>query len=312
MTQSSGPQDKLDLTAIVLTYNEAQDLPDCLESLRPLNCKVFVVDSGSTDGTREIAESAGAQVVQHPFESHADQLNWALEQLPLEGSWLLRLDADERVTPELAKELSGKLPAVDDEISGFYLKRRVYFLGRWIRHGGYYPTWLLRLWRRDSAVAEKRLRDPHPHMILRHGRAAYLRHDIEEHNQKGLSEWSVKHVQYALAEAQALTAGPSDQEIRPSLFGSPEARKRWLRKRIYNRVPLFLRAFLYFLYRYVIRLGFLDGRQGLVFHFLQGCWYRFQVDAFILESRLSTREEHVPRAAEETVISLPKRKNVGK
>ena len=300
----------LDLTTVVLTYNEEQNLPDCLESLRPLNCEVFVVDSGSTDGTREIAESAGAQVVQHTFQSHAHQLNWALEQLPLKATWVLRLDADERVTPELADELRANLPTVDEDIGGFYLKRRVYFMGRWIRHGGYYPTWLLRLWRRDGAIAEERLRDPHPHMILRHGRAAYLQHDIEEHNRKGLFDWSEKHNQYALAEAQALMAGPPRQEIRPSLFGSPEARKRWLRKRIYNRAPLFLRAFLYFVYRYVFRLGFLDGRRGLVFHFIQGFWYRFQVDAFILEQGMRSREQLRSPGADEPVASLPKRKNI--
>lgn len=301
-----------DLTAVVLTYNEELHVSACLKSIGQLGCEVFVVDSGSTDRTVEIAEAAGAQVVHHPFQSHAHQLNWALDHLPVKGRWVLRLDADERLTPELARELQTVLQSPSDDIGGFYLKRRVHFMGRWIRHGGYYPIWLLRVWRRDSATAEERHLDPHPHMILLRGQAAFLRNDIEEHNDKGLFDWVRKHNEYAIAEAEAQIAGPPRYEISASLSGSPDSRKRWLRKNLYNRVPLFARAFLYFLYRYFIRFGFLDGKEGLVFHFLQGCWYRFQVDAFILESRLSVREEHSQQAVEETALSLPKRKNVGK
>ena len=292
------------LTTVVLTYNEELNLPGCLESLQALGCEVFAVDSGSTDRTVEIAETAGAQLVYHPFQSQAQQLNWALENLPLKEQWVLRLDADERLTPELTQELSATLPAADDEVSGFYVKRRVYFMGRWIRHGGYYPTWLLRVWRRGSAKVEDRLMDEH--MVLLQGRAAFLKHDIVEQNQKGLYHWVERHNRYSTREAQAQLEGSTGAEISPSLFSTPEARRRWLRHRVYYRLPVLLRSFLYFIYRYFIRLGFLDGRQGLVFHFLQGFWYRFLVDAYILESRLKGNAPSGAPVRTDAVETLPK------
>ena len=295
-----------DLAVVVLTYNEEANLPDCLRSLQPLECEVFVVDSGSTDRTVGIAEDAGAQVLTHPFESQAQQLNWALEHIPMDGQWVLRLDADERLTPELAQELAAELPALDRDISGLYVKRRVYFMGRWIRHGGYYPTWLMRVWRRGAATVEDRLMDEH--MVLLRGRAEFLKHDIREDNQNGLFRWVDKHNRYSTREARSMSIETEGQEVIPSPFGTPESRRRWLHRRVYNRLPLFVRPFLYFAYRYFLRLGFLDGKQGLVFHFLQGCWYRFQVDAFILESRLRARERSDSPPVEEPILSLPKRK----
>lgn len=279
----------LDLTAVVLTYDEEIDLPACLDSLRPLGCRVVVVDSGSGDRTVEIAEQAGAEVFHHEFESQARQLNWALDNVPFDTGWLLRLDADERLTPELAAELPDRLARPGDDVTGFYVKRRVHFMGRWIRRGGYYPTWLLRVWKRGAARCEDRPMDEH--MVLSEGAAAYLDHDIVEESGKGLSHWTEKHVRYAAREARAVLAASDEHGVRPSAFGPPEARRRWMRDRLYGRAPLFLRAFLYFGYRYFLRLGFLDGRAGLVFHFLQGCWYRFQVDAFVLESRAKGRRK---------------------
>ena len=277
----------LDLTAIVLTYNEEIDLPACLDSLGRLGCRIVVVDSGSEDSTVEIAENAGAEVFQHEFESQARQLNWALDNIPMDSKWLLRLDADERLTPELAEELVTTLAQPADGVTGFYVKRRVHFMGRWMRHGGYYPTWLLRAWKRGAARCEDRLMDEH--MVLSEGAAAFLDHDIVEDSGKGLLRWTEKHNRYAVREARAVLAGENEEGVRASIRGAPESRRRWLRDRVYGRAPLFLRAFLYFGYRYFIRLGFLDGRPGLVFHFLQGCWYRFQVDAFLLESRARER-----------------------
>lgn len=277
----------LDVTAIVLTYNEEIDLPACLDSLGFLGCRIVVVDSGSDDRTVEIAEKAGADVVHHEFESQAQQLNWALDNIPMDSEWLLRLDADERITPELADELAARLSRPAGGVTGFYVKRRVHFMGRWIRHGGYYPTWLLRVWKRGAARCEDRQMDEH--MVLSEGEAAFLDHDIVEESGKGLLRWTEKHTRYAVREARAVLADSNGEGVESSPLGKPESRRRWLRDRVYGRAPLFLRAFLYFGYRYFIRLGFLDGRPGLVFHFLQGCWYRFQVDAFLLESRARER-----------------------
>jgi hypothetical protein len=173
------------------------------------------------------------------------------------------------------------------------VKRRVYFLGRWMRHGGYYPTWLLRVWRKGCARAEDRLMDEH--MVLLEGRAGYLRADIIEQNQKGLSAWIERQNAYASREAMELVGDGRNDGIRPRLLGTPEARRRWLKEKIYLRFPPFFRAICYFGVRYILQRGFLDGREGLIFHFLQGCWYRFLVDAKVHEARktgVSQRETH--------------------
>jgi len=269
------------LSVIILTYNEELNLPACLESLKGLDCEIFVVDSGSTDRTVGIARSYGAHVVEHRYETYARQVNWALEHLPLGGEWILRMDADERLTPELKEELMSRLPTLDPEITGLYVKRRVYFLGRWIRHGGYYPIWLLRVSRKGCVRAEDRM--THEHIVLLKGRSAFLRHDIVDDNQKGLFEWTLRQNVYSSLEATALLQ--RKDEITPRLFGTPEARRRWLLYNVYLRFPPFVRAFCYFLFRYVVQLGFLDGKEGLIFHFLQACWYRFLIDAKLFEAQ---------------------------
>lgn len=268
------------LSVVILTHNEALNLPVCLKSLAGLGAAVYVVDSGSTDGTVEIARQAGCAVVEHPFENYARQLNWALDTLPLDTPFVMRLDADESLTPELAQELATRLPATPDQIGGLMLKRRVYFWGRFIRHGGYYPTWLLRIWRRGQARCEERWMDEH--MVLGSGGLGLLQHDIIDENHKGLSFWTDKHNRYADREVLDLLAlARQEAEAIPA---GQAGRRRWAKVNLYAKSPPFLRALLYFLYRYVVRLGFLDGMAGLVFHFLQGFWYRFLVDAKLHEA----------------------------
>jgi len=270
------------LSVIILTYNEEVNLPACLESLKGLDCEIFVVDSGSTDRTVEIARSYGAHVVEHPFETQARQLNWALQHLPLKGEWVLRLDADERLTPELKDELSSTLPTLKSEVTGLYVKRRVYFLGRWIRHGGYYPIWLLRIWRKGCARAEDRHNE---HMVLLKGGSDFLRHDI-------IFEWTLRQNVYSSREVISLLQ--HKDEITPKLFGTPEARRRWLLYNVYLRFPPLIRPFCYFLFRYIFLLGFLDGKEGLIFHFLQGCWRRFLTDAKLYEARRRSEDKKAP------------------
>jgi glycosyltransferase involved in cell wall biosynthesis len=278
----------ISLSVIILTYNEELNLPYLLESLTSWVANIYVVDSGSTDKTIEIAESYGAQVVYHPFINQAVQLNWGLGHLDITTDWIMRMDADEVVMPELAQELCQVLPTLPSDVTGLYVKRRVYFMGRWIRHGAYYPTWLLRVFRTGKAFCEQRWMDEH--MILTEGRSIQLAHDIIDENHKGLSFWTIKHDHFANREMLNLLDIRSETEnnneaIKSSLIGQQDQRKRWLKGNVYMRAPLFLRAFLYFLYRYCIRLGFLDGREGLIFHTLQAFWYRFYVDAKIWEAR---------------------------
>jgi len=275
------------ISLIVLTYNEELNITATLESVKEWIGEIIVVDSGSTDRTVELCRRYTTKIHQHPFENQARQFNWALDHVPIAHPWVLRLDADERITLELATELQQVLPTLPDEVTGVYLKRRVYFLGRWIRHGDYYPMWFLRLFRRGAGRYEELTEE---HIVLSRGTTRRLRHDFIDENHKGLSFWVDKHNQWALGEMLDVMAMAGQGvlpagTVRPALFGSQERRRRWLKQRCYVRLPLFLRAFLYFLYRYVLRLGFLDGTEGLIFHFLQGCWYRFLVDAKIYEAR---------------------------
>jgi glycosyltransferase involved in cell wall biosynthesis len=277
------------LSVVILTKNEELNLPNCLASLQQLESKIFIVDSGSTDQTVAIAKQAGCKVFEHPFENQAKQLTWALQNLPITTPWIIRLDADERLTPELAEELQRVLPQTPDDITGYQVKRRVFFMGRWIRHGGYYPTWLLRIWRTGLGTCEQRWMDEH--IILSQGKIANLQYDIIDDNKKGLSFWIDKHHHYADREVRDLLDMSVEQEdplIKKGQVSQARVR-RWIKKNLYRRSPLFLRSLIYFLLRYTIGLGFLDGTEGLIFHFLQGCWYRFLVDAKLYEINLKNK-----------------------
>lgn len=218
------------LSVIILTKDEAANLPTCLNSLIPLNAEVFIVDSGSSDNTVKIARQFGCHVVEHPFENYAKQLNWALDNLPIKTPWIMRLDADERIMPELADELLTVLPQTTKAISGYQVKRRVFFMGRWMRHGGYYPTWLLRIWRTGLGSCEQRWMDEH--IILSDGKVANLRHDIIDENQKGLSFWTDKHNHYADREVKDMLGILSETEDHLIHNGqhSQASQRRWVKK----------------------------------------------------------------------------------
>jgi glycosyltransferase involved in cell wall biosynthesis len=272
------------LSAIVLTLNEERSLPDCLRSLSGLACEVFVVDSGSSDATAAIARAAGAQVVEHAFENYGRQRNWALENLPLTAEWILHLDADERLTPELAAEIAATLNSPQAGVEGYMLRRRTVFRGRWIRHGGHYPNYQLRLFRRGKGRCEDRRYDQH---FIVKGTVGRLRHDFIDTAAGDLASWSRRHFRWAAAEAMEQRAAQSTGDrVAASLSRGPISRRRWLRDKLYARAPLFVRPAAYFFYRYILRLGFLDGREGFVFHCLQGFWYRFLVDAMLWEESL--------------------------
>jgi glycosyltransferase involved in cell wall biosynthesis len=253
------------ISVIILTKDEERNIFFCLDSLRAIKCNIYIIDSHSTDNTVAIAQSFGARVFENAFINQSSQLRWALRNVPIETEWCLRLDADEYLTPELAREINNALISVEDGVNGFIMKRRFHFLGRWIKHGGYYPTRLLRLWRHGYADCE----DKHmnEHMLLRQGLCRDLQNDFIDENHNGLGAWTHKHNLY------------SDRELND--LGDQNNYKASVK--LYRKAPLFLRAFLYWLYRYFFKLGFLDGFPGLVFHFLQGFWYPFLIDAKIYE-----------------------------
>lgn len=274
----------MNLTAIILTLNEAGHLPRCLESVRSAGASILVVDSFSTDATREIAEAYGARVVQHPFLNYASQFNWALSQLSPAVDWVLRLDADEYLTASLVEEIRSRLPRLAEDVSGVFCGRRMTFQGRLIRFGGVFPIRVLRLFRNGKGQCENRWMDEH---IVAAGLKEDFNGEIIDDNLKSLTWWVSKHNAYASREALDLLylkyrSLPRKSSADLQVSSQPGA-KRWLKEAIYARLPGGLRALLYFMYRYIIRLGFLDGPSGTAFHILQGFWYRYLVDVKIAE-----------------------------
>jgi glycosyltransferase involved in cell wall biosynthesis len=283
---SDGPQ----IAFIILTKDEEPNLPACLNRLVGLPAGIFVIDCGSTDRTVEIARSFGARVLVHPWINYATQMNWAIQNIQTDAPWIMRLDADEILSPELRAAIRDRLPLLSETVSAAMVRLRTHFLGRWIRRGGMYPLWLLRIWRRGAAMCEERWMDEH--MVLRSGQVVRLQADLIHDNRKSLDEWISKHIGYAAREARDLCAAATSRGL-----SGQAGRKRWFKENLYQRVPLFLRAWLYWFYRYFLRLGFLDGPEGFAYHFLQALWYRSLVDAKVLESRSTAARALHPASA---------------
>ncbi|MEA5401606.1 glycosyltransferase family 2 protein [Arcicella sp. DC2W] len=273
-----------DISVIILTFNEEKHIKRCIKSLLLFTDKIFIIDSGSIDKTVEIAESLGAKVVQNTWVNYAVQFNFGIQNNPFNTKWLMRMDADEYVLPELAEEINQKLGNITPEIAGMYIKRRVIFMDKWIRRGAYYPIWLLRIWRNGQGACEESWMDEH--ITLTTGKTIQLENDLVDHNLNNLTWWTQKHNLYAIREVIDLLNIKYNfrnfESVEPNFFGSQEQRTRFLKVK-YASIPLFIRPIIYFLYRYIFRLGFLDGKQGFIWHFLQGFWYRFLVDAKVYE-----------------------------
>jgi glycosyltransferase involved in cell wall biosynthesis len=276
----------LSIAVIVLTHNEEAHIERVLRNLAQLRCPVFVVDSFSTDNTAALSQNLGATVVRHLFVNQARQFQWALDNLAIDAQWVIRLDADEVLTPELIQEIRRRLPLLPPNVTGVNLRRRHIFLGRWIKHGGRYPLTMLRIWRKGTAKIEQRWMDEH--IVLLSGQAVTFENDFSDHNLNDLTFFTSKHNSYATREAIEVllgryNLGRSNEALSAQSTSRQAATKRWIKTRIYNRLPFWLGPLAYFLYRYLIQLGFLDGPEGLIYHFLQGFWYRFLVGAKVFE-----------------------------
>lgn len=276
----------MSLTVVILTFNEARHIERCIASIAGVASRICVIDSGSTDATVELARHAGATVLSHPWENYATQFNWALDQMPADTEWVLRLDADEVVTPALAEEISRRLPGLSDKVEGIYLPRRMTFLGQPVLRGGVFPAMMLRLFRHGKGRCEDRWMDEH---IKVEGPTTRFRGELIDDNTNSLTWWTDKHNAYASREAidlLNLEHGFSPLDTVAGLQGRQQAGvKRWIKEKIYARLPAGSRARLYFLYRYYLRLGVLDTPEGRLFHILQGYWYRRLVDAKLMEVR---------------------------
>jgi len=279
----------VDLTVIILTKDEETNLPYTLKNVIGWASDVFILDSGSSDKTCELAESMGAQVFYNRFENYAKQRNHALTELPIKTGWTFFLDADEYLTEELKEEIQQTLPTT--EFDGFYIKRRFYFMDRWIRFGGYYPTIILRLFRTGLGQVKREINE---HVEVE-GKVGQLQSDFVDHNRKSLSAWIEKHNRYSDMEAKHLirleeSKAYADKQPKARLFGSQAETKHWIRQKIWNRMlPPLVRPLMYYIYRYFLRFGFLDGKEGLIYHFLQGFWFPFLIDAKYIEMKRAAK-----------------------
>ena len=279
----------------ILSFNSESIIGETLAQAQKIDPRPFVVDSFSTDRTLAIIRAAGCELVQREFKNYAEQRNWAIAQLNPRSDWQLHLDADEVLDNAAVAAIRAVLqPGPPARRSAYLLRRSDYFMGRQLRHSGVNP-WHLRLFRAGQGACERRLYDQHFVSPRPAGRLAGRMHDK---NTLRLSDWTARHNRWSDLEVAEILGvggdhggggggGEAEGLLRGRLFGDPRERARWLKHRYY-RLPGGLRATAYFVYRYVFRLGFLDGREGLYFAFLQALWFRMLVDAKVFEARKSS------------------------
>ena len=279
---------KNDLAVIILTFNEEKHIARCINSLLPVTSNIFVIDSYSTDKTVEICKSLGAKVFQNKWRNYADQFQWGLDNCPIDTPWVMRMDADEYIESDLQQELQQGPLNLDTLVQGIYIRRKYFFLGQWIKHGAVYPLNLLRVWRTGSGRIEERWMDEHIE-LSGSGQTVQFQGHIVDDNLNNTRWWTDKHNKYADREMidildKKYKLFPSDDALKSEKSSSQAKIKRQVKELAYNKLPIFVRPLLYFLYRYFIRFGFLDGTKGFAFHFMQGYWYRSMVDLRVYEA----------------------------
>lgn len=276
---------KPSITAIVLTYNEQMHLQRCLDSIKEVCTDIVVVDSFSMDKTEEIAVKNGARFYQNKFVNHAVQLNWAIDNTNIATSWVIRVDADEYLSAELIRTINQKLNLVPTSVSAIRVKRLMYFFDKPLKKAGMYPIWHLKIWRKGSAICEQRWMDER--MKIFSGEIIDFEGDLIDHNLNNLTWWTQKHNSYATREAidilDKIYNFTNAPVVASNLFGNSEERRRWF-KELYLRLPLFFRPILFWLIRYLLQGGFLEGKRGFIWNTLQCFWYRYLVDAKIYEA----------------------------
>ncbi len=260
------------ITVIILTKNEEKNIEKCIQSAKGIAERIIVVDSGSTDNTVALAEACGAETFYHEWVGHAKQFNWALDFCNIQTEWVFRLDADECVSEALAEEIKQTLADKRSEkVSCYAMRFKMYFMNKLLKHGGTNKTYLFRLFRFGEGRVEEKLIDEH---IVVTGKVEKLKNSIVHYDYKGLDIWLEKHLTYSNLELEMFN----------TQMGLTDGNQKQKKKRgFYYRLPLFFRAKLYYWYRYYFQLGFLDGKAGKIFCFLQAYWYRFLVDAKIYE-----------------------------
>ena len=275
---------KLSITALILTYNEELHLDRCLSSINEICDTILIVDSFSNDNTLKIAKNYKAHIIQNEWVNHAYQINWALNNFNFSTDWVFRIDADEYVSSELILNLQRQFCQLSMDVKGICINRLMYFMNSPLKRGGMYPIKHLRLWRVGSAYCEQRWMDER--MKLTAGKLIEVEGDLIDHNLNNMTWWTSKHNNYATKEMLDFFDNKyscfNKDSVKASFWGRPEERRRWV-KHQYLNLPLFIRPFLFFLYRYFIQLAILEGKRGFIWTFLQCFWYRFLVDVKINE-----------------------------
>ena len=268
-----------DLTAIVLTKDEEKNLPDCLSSLRGFASRVVVVDSGSTDRTVDIAREYGADVFTHPFHGYAHQFNWGLDNAGIDTEWVLRIDADERMTEAVKAECAPILEAKRESgVGGITMEADFYMLGRRLRFGGAKKRKLM-IFRNGWGRIEERYMDEHT--ILSEGRDVRIRARFDHYDFKSVGHFASKLVWYSGREVMDVLGAQGEEDLQNAGI----RRTRKLKTGLYYRLPRFFRVLCVFIFRYIFQLGFLDGAPGLIYHFMYSFMYRFLVDAKLYEAQ---------------------------
>jgi len=279
-----------DLTAIILTKNEELNIRDCICSIQGLAKRTIVIDSFSDDNTVKIAEAMGVEVYQHTFETHARQFLYGLNEMNIQTKWVLRIDADERLTVKSRKEIEQLCEEnMETDINGIILRFEVTFLGKKLRHGGIYPFRKLLVFKYGKGTIEDRNMDEH--IVLLEGRSIEAKEDCEHHDFKDLSFFINKHNWYASNEVKDYIKNMECKSETGRNLDKSAGLKRFIKFNIYYKLPMGMRAHLYYIYRYYFKMGFLDGKEGKIYAFLQAYWYRYLVDAKIYEYELSQKEK---------------------
>lgn len=277
-----------DLTTIILTYNEEKNIANAINSVKSITKRIVIVDSFSTDNTVQIANSLGAEVIKHEFITQAKQFIYALNTLKIETMWIMRLDADEIISKEAAIEIENICnDNIDTDINGIVVRFEVNFLGKALKHGGIYPFRKMIIYKKGKGYIEDRAMDEH--IVLSEGKSVELNNDSYHRDYKNLSAWIDKHNKYSSREVDDYL-NMAFKDYSGNLNKSAKI-KRYIKFGIYYKLPMSFRSKLYYIYRYYFKLGFLDGKEGKIFAFLQAYWYRFLVDAKIYEIKCNEKKK---------------------
>ena len=294
MLKKNKENNSLDITAIILTYNEEKHIKRCILSIKKFVKKIIIIDSFSTDKTIEIAKKFKVKVYKHKFINQAKQINWALRKIKFQTSWILRIDADEYLTKELRKEVTTYINTLNSNYDGISFNRVIKFLNKEIHYGGTSPHKTLRIWKNRKGRCENAWMDE---QIIVKGKIFHLNQNLIDENLNDLKWWKLKHRNYAKREAISFLHNKKNKNKSKFKKKLKNVRKRkYLKEKIYYKLPIFLRPLLFFLYSMIFKLGIITGWQGLVFYYYQVLWFRLLVDIKLYQLNKMIKKQNISLA----------------